>query len=167
MDITFELAKRFSKATQNAPGIALRSMKLENGVASVLVLADKYDDIRKRAEAYRMLTNRNIGCRMRGKSLEIYSSAENPLSVVFDFASEIGFASDEVLEFIDFYNKNVGLDPRRFKPAGIELNTEEAHLFLTTSICSEEERRPLYDVVASLIEDYNMGLVKETPGSVD
>ena len=88
MDIRFELAKKLTKVLPKAKGITLRSVRMEEGaaLASAILMAGGYQQIREGVEDFRMRTGEPLACRSKGKSLDVYSEGgEDPLDTLTAF----------------------------------------------------------------------------------
>lgn len=126
--LTFDLAQKFtSKASKDD----MRLTKLEGGNAHNAVPAyakaviagskDQYDLISDRAKLFRAETGYSLRTKKQGSSLVIEvtgkaahgSTPENGLnavSILMEFLGRIRFASEELNEFIAFYNEHIGFD---------------------------------------------------------
>ena len=126
--LIFELAQKFN----SRPGRdEMRLTKLEGGVAPNAVPAyakavvtgskENYDLISSRAKMYSEETGYKLKTKKQGSSLviEAFGLAAhgahpdlglNAVSILMDFLGKISFASEEVNEFIDFYNDHIGFD---------------------------------------------------------
>jgi succinyl-diaminopimelate desuccinylase len=126
--MVFELAQKFNRK----PGKDdLRLTKLEGGTAHNAVPAtaraviagskDQYDSIIDRAGLFREETGYDLKIKKQGSSLvaEAFGIAAhgahpdlglNAVSILMDFLGRISFASDELCDFISFYNEHIGFD---------------------------------------------------------
>ena len=126
--LVFELARKFS----SKPGKDdLRLTKLEGGTAHNAVPAyakaviagskDQYDLIADRARLFCEESGYKVKTRKQGSALtvEAFGVAAhgahpelglNAVSILMDFLGKISFASEELNEFIAFYNDNIGFD---------------------------------------------------------
>ena len=126
--LIFELAQKFT----SKPGKdEMRLTKLEGGVAPNAVPAyakavvagskEHYDLISARAKMYSEETGYKLKTKKQGSSLVIEafgvaahgahpSLGLNAVSILMDFLGRISFASEEVNEFIGFYNDHIGFD---------------------------------------------------------
>jgi len=124
----FELAQKFK--TKPAKD-EMRLTKLEGGVAPNAVPAyakavvagskEHYDLISDRAKLYAEETGYKLKTKKQGTSLVIEAFGQaahgahpdlglNAVSILMDFLGRISFASEELNEFIDFYNDHIGFD---------------------------------------------------------
>ena len=124
----FELAQKFK--TKPAKD-EMRLTKLEGGVAPNAVPAyakavvagskEHYDLISDRAKLYAEETDYKLKTKKQGTSLVIEAFGQaahgahpdlglNAVSILMDFLGRISFASEELNEFIDFYNDHIGFD---------------------------------------------------------
>ena len=126
--LVFELAQKFTAK----PGKdEMRLTKLEGGVAANAVPAyakaviagnkEQYDLVSDRAKLFVEETGYKLKTRKQGSSLivEAFGTAAhgahpqlglNAVSILMDFLGRISFASEELNEFIDFYNEHIGFD---------------------------------------------------------
>lgn len=126
--LIFELAQKF---TTKAGKDEMRLTKLEGGVAANAVPAyakavisgnkEQYDLISDRAKLFAEETGYKIKTKKQGASLvvETFGTAAhgahpelglNAVSILMDFLGRISFASEELNDFIDFYNEHIGFD---------------------------------------------------------
>ena len=126
--LIFELAQKFN--TKPAKD-AMRLTKLEGGVAPNAVPAyakaviagskEHYELISDRAKMYAEETGYKLKTKKQGSSLviEAFGTAAhgahpdlglNAVSILMGFLGRISFASEELNEFIDFYNDHIGFD---------------------------------------------------------
>lgn len=124
----FELAQKFT----SKPGKdELRLTRLEGGVAPNAVPAyakaviagsvEQYKLIKDRAGMYAEETGHKLKTKRQGSSLVIEAFGKaahgahpdiglNAVSILMGFLGRIRFASEELNEFIDFYNDHIGFD---------------------------------------------------------
>jgi succinyl-diaminopimelate desuccinylase len=89
--------------------------------ARAVVKADKaaYEVIRQKATDFIDETGHKIRCRGVGKALELVAEGKgchgatpweglNAISVLFDFLGRLNFVSEDLNEFIQFYNRHIG-----------------------------------------------------------
>ena len=126
--MAFDLAQKF---TARPAKDDLRLTKLEGGTvhnavpgsAKAVVAGSKeqYDLISDRAKLYVEETGYKLRTKRQGSSLVIESDGIcahgahpdlglNAVSIMMDFLGRIGFANEEVNEFIAFYNDHIGFD---------------------------------------------------------
>ena len=126
--LIFELAQKF---TTKSGKDDLRLTKLEGGVAANAVPAyakavitgskEQYGLISDRAKLFAEETGYKIKTKKQGSSLvvETFGTAAhgahpdlglNAVSIMMDFLGRISFASEEVNDFIGFYNEHIGFD---------------------------------------------------------
>jgi succinyl-diaminopimelate desuccinylase len=190
----FELAKKLSKSGEK--GIQLRSIGGGNAPnmvpdrARAVVLDDAgkgYDALKLHLAEYRDRTGYKINGKGVGKAFEITVkgiSAHgahpelglNAISVLMDFLSELGIASESVREFIDFYNEHIGfeLDGERMgigfedAPSGklvfnagmIGMDAEAVILSINVRYPVTMTEAQVYDAMLPLIHQYDLGIVK-------
>ena len=126
--LVFDIARKFS----SRPGKDdLRLTKLEGGTAHNAVPAyakavitgskDQYSLITDRAKLYREESGYDLKTKKQGSSLvvEAFGTAAhgahpelglNAVSILMDFLGRIAFTSEEVNEFVAFYNDKIGFD---------------------------------------------------------
>ena len=128
-----------------------------------------------------------INCKGIGKSFEITvkgisahgSTPEdglNAISLMMELLGRLNFVSDDVTDFIDFYNKHIGYDPVG-RSLGVDLEDEPSGksvlnagkieldkkaIKLATNIrypvtCTSEE---VYEAIMPALDKYDLGLVK-------
>ena len=126
--LVFDLAQKF---TAKPAKDELRLTKLEGGTAHNAVPAaakavvagskEQYDLIAGRAGLYAEETGHKIRTKKQGSSLVIETEGKaahgahpqlglNAVSILMDFLGRIGFANEEVNDFIAFYNDFIGFD---------------------------------------------------------
>ena len=133
--LIFDLAKKIGKTNTSTNGLELRSLtggSAANMVAEsarAVVKADDeklYDLIRGKAElaakeAPFADTPLDIKVRKMGKSMEIKTTGVsahgatpqagfNAISALFGFLGELPFASEDITDFIEFFNKHIGFE---------------------------------------------------------
>ncbi len=126
--MVFDLAKKLSQTPARED---LRLTRLEGGTASNAVPADakaviagdkKYFDlIADKAKAYAAETGYKISTKKQGNSLVIETKGVaahgahpdlglNAVSIMMDFLGRVPFASEELNDYIAFYNDHIGFD---------------------------------------------------------
>jgi succinyl-diaminopimelate desuccinylase len=126
--MVFDLAQKF---TAKAAKDDLRLTKLEGGNAHNAVPAsakaviagskEQYGSITERAGLYRDETGYKLRTKKQGSSLVIEAEGKaahgahpedglNAVSILMDFLGRISFASEELNDFISFYNEHIGFD---------------------------------------------------------
>lgn len=126
--LVFELAQKFSSKPAKEE---LRLTKFEAGTAfnavpetaKAVISGDKanFDEISEKVKAYAEESGYNIVSRKQGAALVIEAKGcaahgahpelgLNAASIMFDFLGRIGFANEELNEFIAFYNEHIGFD---------------------------------------------------------
>ncbi|MBQ6623171.1 MAG: dipeptidase PepV [Mogibacterium sp.] len=126
--VVFELAQKFSSRRAKEE---LRLTKFEAGTAhnavpekaKAVISGDKanFDEIAEKVSAYREESGYEISSRKQGAALVIEATGKaahgahpdlglNAASILFEFLGRIGFASEELNDFIDFYNNHIGFD---------------------------------------------------------
>ena len=126
--LNFDLAHKIHKTMSDG----LKLTRLEGGTARNIVpdharavlgglTAEEWDAIREQAEAYAERTHFSLSARKTGKSLEVAAQGRaahastpedglNAISILMDFLGQLDFASDDLNEFIRFYNACIGFD---------------------------------------------------------
>ena len=126
--MAFDLAQKFTVKPEKDE---LRLTKLEGGTAHNAVPAgakavvagssEQYELIADRARLYAEETGYKLKTRKQGSSLVIEAEGVaahgahpelglNAVSILMDFLGRIGFANEELNEFISFYNEHIGFD---------------------------------------------------------
>ena len=126
--MVFDLARKFSAKPAKDE---MRLTKLEGGTAHNAVPAyakaviagnsEQYGLISDRAKLYREESGYNVKTKKQGTSLVVEAAGIaahgahpelglNAVSILMDFLGRISFASEELNEFIAFYNDNIGFD---------------------------------------------------------
>lgn len=160
MDIRFDVAKKLTKPAPKTPGITLRSIKGpgEDGSCSMIIMADDNKSVRESVNAFRMLRNCSIASRPRGRSLEIYSEGEDCIYTIMEFALGMSFNSEDAMEVIDFFAKNVsGGD---LKAQAIDMTTEDLKLTCIASCEDGCDKDAVYSHYAAIAGHYDMGIIK-------
>lgn len=189
--LVFELAKKINKSISK--GLTFRSMSgglAANVVADhakMLVRGDSYDTIKEKLHTFKEETGYDLNARQRGKSLEIEATGKtahgatpwkglNAISVLMAFAEQIGFANEDVSDFIDFYNKHIGFETDG-NSLGCGLSDDiSGNLILNVGVAKVDEgaarllinvRYPLtvteeqvFDGMKEIVESYNLGIIK-------
>ncbi len=155
--------------------------------AKMLVRGDSYDTIKEKLHTFKEETGYDLNARQRGKSLEIEATGKtahgatpwkglNAISVLMAFAKQIGFANEDVSDFIDFYNKHIGFETDG-NSLGCGLSDDiSGNLILNVGVVKVDEgaarllinvRYPLtvteeqvYDGMKEIVESYNLGIIK-------
>lgn len=165
MDIRFDVVKKLTKPLPRAKGITLRSIRAEEGgtCASAILMAGGYQQIRESVEQYRMMTGRPLSCRAKGKSLEVVSEGgEDPLDVLMDFLSSVSFNSEDVMETLEFYLLYLRRDcGSGMRPLALEQTSEDLRIACCASAQDGETAETVYAAVSSLLDHYDMGIIKE------
>ncbi|MEG0156289.1 MAG: dipeptidase PepV [Anaerovoracaceae bacterium] len=192
--LVFDLAKKFSKG--NGQGLVLKSFvggSAPNMVADYarVVINGKnpgiYEGIKTKVASLRELKQMQITAKAVGKSLEVVvkgvsahgarpESGENAISLMMAFLGELTFGAEDVNEFIEFYNRHIGMELNGASlgcrladlPSGetilnvgqIELNEQVARLTINVRYpvtCNEEQ---VYGGMEEVCRKYNLGIVK-------
>lgn len=201
--LVFQLAKKIAKTT--GKGIELRSLKGGNAAnmvpdyARAVIRTEKrevYDKIKELAAEYRnekcskegqIAYGAKINCKGVGKSLEIVThgvSAHgatpecgvNAVSVLMDFLGRIDIINDDINEFIEFYNKNIGFEfdgtsmgcgfsdepsgKLVFNVGKVELDGQAVILTINIRFPVTFNDDAVYEAMMPVINKYNMGVVK-------
>lgn len=192
--MNFDLAHKIHKMVSDG----LRLTRLEGGTARNIVpdharallsgmSGEEWDVIRSKADEYAGRTHFQLRTRKTGKSLEITAEGKaahasspedglNAVSILMDFLGQLDFASDDVNEFIRFYNACIGFDCRggglgcartgkygddlTFNIGLVKFDREAVSVLADIRYpvdCSEEE---LFEAIAQKLDAYHVGLVK-------
>lgn len=194
--LVFELAKKFGRNQTGSKGLVLRSLSGGTAPNSVpdrcraVVRSDvsgAYDEIREKAAAYREETGHKLTCKGMGKSLELTSaglaahgakpeSGLNAVSVMMEFLGRLNFVSEEINDFIGFYNQYIGFcldgaalgidfeDEKSgkmvFNLGMAEIGPEAAKLTVNVRYpvtCSEAQ---VFKTIEPVMNQYNLGVIK-------
>ena len=194
--LVFDVAKKFAKT--NATGLEFRSFRggeAENmvpGFARVIVKSDKkgeYDKIREKAKYFEELKGEEIGIRPIGKSLELTAEGvpahgahpemgRNAISIMMDFLGMLDFTSDDVSDFIEFYNKYIGkeLNGESFgcrlsddvsgetilNVGMIDMDTKSGRITVNIRFPVTAKEEDIYSGIDEVCSKYNVGIVKKT-----
>ena len=142
--LVFDLAQKFSAKPAKEE---LRLTKFEAGTAhnavpanaKAVISGDKaeFEDIIEKVKAYAEESGYDISCRKQGASSLLVEAKGiaahgahpelglNAASILFEFLGRIGFASEELNEFIAFYNEKIGFDLHGER-IGCEFKDEES-----------------------------------------
>lgn len=164
MDIRFELAKKLTKVLPKAKGITLRSVRMEEGaaLASAILMAGGYQQVREGVEDFRMRTGEPLACRSKGKSLEVYSEGgDDPLDTLTAFLSQVAFNSEDAMESIEFFRRYLsrGTDSG-LKAVAVEMTAEDLRIVCEARCEEGETPENVYSYVSSLLDRYDMGIIK-------
>ena len=164
MDIRFELAKKLTKVLPKAKGITLRSVRMEEGaaLASAILMAGGYQQIREGVEDFRMRTGEPLACRSKGKSLEVYSEGgEDPLDTLTAFLSQVAFNSEDAMESIEFFRRYLSRETDcGLKAVAVEMTAEDLRIVCEARCEEGETPENVYSYVSSLLDRYDMGIIK-------
>ena len=126
--VVFDLAQKFSSKPAREE---LRLTRFEAGTAhnavpekaKAVISGDKanFDDILEKVKSYKEDKGYDITGKKQGAALVIEATGKaahgahpylglNAASIMFDFLGRIGFASEELNDFISFYNTHIGFD---------------------------------------------------------
>ncbi|MBR0517369.1 MAG: hypothetical protein IJK10_04530 [Firmicutes bacterium] len=164
MDIRFELAKKLTKVLPKAKGITLRSVRMEEGaaLASAILMAGGYQQIREGVEDFRMRMGEPLACRSKGKSLEVYSEGgEDPLDTLTAFLSQVAFNSEDAMESIEFFRRYLSRETDSgLKAVAVEMTAEDLRIVCEARCEEGETPENVYSCVSSLLDRYDMGIIK-------
>ncbi len=167
----FEIAKKLEKVPANVKGNSLRSIKADGEAAQMIIVADTYGDIKAAVENFKMMTNADITFRMRGKSIDIsvigsdviilgssdattvrrHPNPDDAISKLMEFAKGLTFTSEDAMDVIEFWGKNMPLDDCQF--VEFDMSQDRMRLILKTESLNQ-------DAIMEKLDPYNMGIVK-------
>ncbi|MBQ9015147.1 MAG: dipeptidase PepV [Firmicutes bacterium] len=192
--LVFDIARKFGR-TQNK-GLQLRSVRggtAANSVADsarAVVYRDDgggYEDIRNIISALRESTGWKIHTKGIGKSLEIRTAGQaahgakpgqglNAISILMNVFSYLNFASDDVTEFIRFYNDHIGFDlhgerigcamedelsgPLVWNVGMIDLDPGSVRLTINVRYPVTAEDVQVYEGITRIIAPFDLGIIK-------
>lgn len=193
--LIFELAKKIAKSTNvSGKGVSLRSITGGNAPnmvadhARAVLKAESYDGIKEKLSAFKKETGYHINAKGIGKNLEITTlgvSAHgarpekglNAISILMKFLTTISFENEDVNEFIDFYDKQIGFDLNgeaigcgfSDEPSGklifnvgmIAVDDEAARLTINIRYPVTMTDEQIYDAMMPAINKYNLGIIKQ------
>ena len=192
--LVFDIARKFSRTPEK--GLQLR--KLEGGTAAnavpdsarAVVYDDSgagYEEIRSILTALRESSGWKIHLKGIGKSLEIRTQGVsahgskpekglNAISILMHALGYLRFASDDVAEFIRFYNEHIGFDMHGERigcafadePSGqlvwntgkIDLDKGSARLTINVRYPVTIEDDQIYDGITEVIAPFDLGIIK-------
>ncbi|MCI8610021.1 MAG: dipeptidase PepV [Firmicutes bacterium] len=193
--LIFELARKFGTG-QKGNGLQLRSIKggtAPNSVADscrTVVRSDvkgAYDEIRKKAEAYKEKSGYKIGIRGMGKSLELTTAGIsahgakpeaglNAISIMMEFLGELNFVNEDHNDFIAFYNRHIGFylngeglgvnfaDEKSgklvFNVGMIELTPKAGKLTINIRYPISSSDTAIFTAMEPALNQYQLGLIK-------
>ncbi len=189
--LIFDLIKKIR--TNSAGEFSLRSITGGNAPNMVpdsckaVVTADQYQKILDKVEPFNNENDHRISTRMRGKSLEIYAkgiSAHgahperglNAISVLLKFLGSIHFSNEEHNEFIEFYNKKIGMAIHGedigcnfkddisggliFNVGKIKVDEKTAGLTINIRYPVTMNGEKVYEGIRTVTDAYDFGIVK-------
>ncbi len=173
--ISFEIAKKMPKAVKGAPGMSLRTLRMdaETGEASMVIMAENYTTVRAQLADY------PLRHRTQGKTLCIFESAAlgSVGGQLFAFAGELPFNTEEALDVCEFLTlpdkpftvRRVELEGTTFSVkaeaqlSGAEGGLQQQELDTTDASKTDAEEelvQAYFDSLAPLLARYNMGVIK-------
>ncbi len=192
--LIFDLAKKIAKTPANAKGVSLRSMTGGNAPnmvadhARAVIKADSYDAVKDKITEFRKNTGYQINAKGIGKNLEITTqgiSAHgarpekglNAISVLMKFFAEINFDNEDVRDFVDFYNSNIGFNLSgeligcgfEDEPSGklifnvgmVNIDDESAAVTINIRYPVTMNDEQVYDSILPVVNQYNLGIIKK------
>ena len=194
--LLFDVAKKFSKSA--SVGLELRSIKggeagnMVPAFARAIVKSDKkadYEKIRETARYYEELKGIQLGTRAIGKTLELTVSGVtahgarpwdgvNAISSMMEFLGMLKFTSDDVTEFMDFYNKHIARETNGksfgclltdeisgdtvLNAGVIEMDTKSVRLTVNVRYPISFREDDIYKGIDEICSKYDLGIVKNT-----
>lgn len=192
--LIFELAQKFTKGIPDK--IELRSIKGGNApnmvadfARAVVFSKDKevYERIKHDIAEYREKTGYKVKCKGVGKSFEIVAEGIsshgarpekglNSISIIMEILGKIEFNSEDVNDFIEFYNKYIGFEytgeslginlhddisgDTRVNVGTIELDKEAVRLAVNVRFPISYIDEDVYEKLNKIVTGYNIGIVK-------
>lgn len=192
--LVFDIAKKFAPISEK--GLELRSLKGGNAANMVAdyaraVVRDTsgagYDSIREKVAAFRKEHQVEISCKGVGKSLEITTQGVsahgarptaglNAISIIMELLGTLDFVSDDVSDFIQFYNTCIGyeLDGQALgcacsdEPSGhlilnvgmVRADDKAASLTINIRYPVIVDAEQVYASLMPAVDRYDMGIVK-------
>ena len=182
--ISFDIVKKMHKAAAAEPGVQLSSLKADRASGSAVLTGANNAAVRESVAAFRSLTGFPIGCRARGRSIQVFSEAPelwggSSLGVLLEFLKGVSFASEDVLDVLEFCGlpaeygfgtlrlEHIDMDRERMElGATAEILSEDAHEDDAAEILSEnspedEAAEAVYSELMPVLERYEMGVIKQ------
>lgn len=192
--LTFKIARKFLRAPER--GLELSSIvggtvpnAVPDDVTAVIYDSEGrgYDDIKQKVAEFRESHGCRINCRGVGKSLRITVGGvaahgsqpqlgRNAISLMMEFLGGFNFASDDINDFIAFYNDCLGFDFHGERigcglsdePSGrlilnvgkIELNKQSAQLDINIRYPITLNADMVYDGMMTVLDRYGIGIIK-------
>ncbi len=192
--LVFDLARKFGRNREK--GLQLRQITggaAANSVADcarAVVYDDAgggYDEIKAMLSALRESTGWKIRWKGIGKSLEIRiqgisahgakpEQGLNAISILMNALGYLRFASDDVSEFIRFYNDHIGFDlhgerigcalsdemsgPLVWNVGMVALDKESVRLTINVRYPVTSDDEQVYAGITKVIEPYDLGIIK-------
>lgn len=192
--LVFDLAQKFSTKPAKEE---LRLTKFESGTAhnavpahaKAVISGDKadFDDIAEKVKAFAEESGYDISCRKQGASSLLVEARGvaahgahpelglNAAAILFEFLGRIGFANEDLNEFIAFFNEKIGFDqhgerigcefkdeesgPLIFNAGVVNINEELATLSVNIRYpvtCTEEM---VLEAVQQVLQETSVGIV--------
>lgn len=194
-NMKFQLASRMKKYS---PKDGLILSKMEAGLAPNVVPrtakavvschdASIYESIIRKAEAFRTETGYDLKTRKTGKSLALEATGIsahgadphkglNAISILMQFLGNLDFVSDEVTEWIQYYNEHIGFNLHgenmdcalEDEPSGklicnvgmMEMGSDVASVTINVRYPISYRADDVYDGVEKTLEGTSIGLIK-------
>lgn len=192
--LIFDMVKKFAPC--RAKGLELTSMRGGNAANSVAdsaraVLHDStgagYEVIKTIIAELRKSKGWQINCKGIGKSLEVVVRGKsahgarpeqgvNAISIMMEFLGHLNFASDDITDFIDFYNAHIGFDFHgerlgcrlEDEPSGrlilnvgkVDLTKNAAGLTINIRYPVTSDDEEVYSGMMSVLDEYGIGIIK-------
>ncbi len=166
MEFDFEIAKKMNKTAVDRGGISLSSVLGTPGKARMVIRAGEYEDLKASVAAFRTFSGKPLRCSARGKSLVVEIECEDALSTLFEFAKQIGFASDDALEVTAFCSANHSFGGSPLQMTEIEVDKESMHLKVRGQIEEGADTEALFAELMPELELYGMGVIKPGAGGL-
>ncbi len=191
--IIFDLIRK-RKDEKNTKGLLLKSISGGNAAnmvpdfAKAIVADENYDHVKEAINLFNMENDYKIYARLRGKSLEISAHGvsahgarpqlgQNAISILLKFLGRLPFASEDVKEFLDFYNTRIAFELHGHS-IGIGLSDEvSGNLVFNVGVIDVDSktmsltiniRYPVtlnsdlvYEELRKVTDDYSFGIIKE------
>ncbi len=189
--LVFELAKKIGKTTNK--GLELRTLTGGNAAnmvadsARAILRGDNYDLIREIIANYKGETGYKINVKGMGKSLEITShgisshgarpeKGLNAISIMMELLEKLPIVNEDMLEFIEFYNKQIGfeLDGTKigcgisddvsgsliFNVGKVNLDSEAGRLVINVRYPVTAKEEDIYSSIMPALNKHNFGLIR-------
>jgi len=163
--LSFEIAKKINKS-QGPEEVSLSSFSARAESGALTMMTRNNQSVKEQVAAYRELTGRPLGCRIRGKSIQVFSEPgpmtdENALSVLLDFTRSISFSNEDVLDVLEFSRLRPELPAGELTLESVDMDKSSASIKACAGLGDDADPEELYSQLMPVLERYSMGVIKE------